>query len=199
MLKGLLRAGDRVLHVGAHHAEEKELYDAFGCRRVVWVEADPAMHPRLRSLLKPPHCLVEAAASDCAGVATLHRFTVSGANSILPRGRVQEMTFSGEPVAQVDEVQVPTLTVDSLDEEFDVVALDVQGAEAKVLRGARRTLKGVRAVYLELLHDEYYAGQATLTELWPLLEGFVLAGVEQEGPGWSNAAFIRYCQSVPAT
>lgn len=182
----LLKPGDRVLHVGAHHAEERGLYAR--CSRVLWVEADPAMYPRLEKLGVE---FVAAAASDRVGEATLHRFTVSGANSLLKRGPVVETDFNGKPILEVDGVRVPTVTVDSLGYEYDVLVIDVQGHEAAVLRGAAESIKRCRVVYLELLREEYYEGQASLDELLRLLHEFQLTGADEEGPGWSNLAFVR--------
>jgi FkbM family methyltransferase len=75
------------------------------------------------------------------------------------------------------EVRVSTL--DSWAAEFNVeradfIWMDVQGAEADVIRGGRRLLSNTRFLYTEYSNDELYEGQATLGQLVDLLDGWRL-------------------------
>lgn len=74
--------------------------------------------------------------------------------------------------------QVPVTTLDIVrgddDSVIDFCWCDVQGAEAKVLKGAEKSYLRMRWIYLECHSRPYYHGQATIGELAALLPGFVL-------------------------
>jgi FkbM family methyltransferase len=63
--------------------------------------------------------------------------------------------------------------------EFDLVKIDVQGAEIDVLRGAGRTLAGVEAIVIELSLLEYNKGAPLIGETmgWLGEQGFALFDV----------------------
>jgi len=64
--------------------------------------------------------------------------------------------------------------------------IDVQGAEALVLRGAQETLSRIDWVYCECSAMPLYQGQATLAELDGLLTGFERVGQYGENYLWNN-------------
>jgi FkbM family methyltransferase len=80
--------------------------------------------------------------------------------------------YFGEPI------KVPVTTLDALlgdnVDPIDFAWVDVQGAEAMVLRGAQNTLPRIRWWYCECHSRPYYHGQATLDELLAHMPGFVL-------------------------
>ena len=58
----------------------------------------------------------------------------------------------------------------------DLWWMDVQGAEARVLRGGTDTLRKTRILKLECHRGEMYAGQATEEELLGMLSGWTCLG-----------------------
>lgn len=81
-----------------------------------------------------------------------------------------------------DPITVPCITLDDWAAthcptgDIHFAWVDVQGAEAIVLRGATQTLPRIRWWYCECHRFPYYQGQATLTELDSLLVGFERVG-----------------------
>ena len=76
-----------------------------------------------------------------------------------------------------DSMQVPVRSLDSWAAEFgvdavDFIWMDVQGAEADVIRGGERMLGSTRFVYTEYSDEELYEGQATLAQLLAELDGW---------------------------
>jgi 2-O-methyltransferase len=59
-------------------------------------------------------------------------------------------------------------------ERIDLLWMDVQGAEAMVLRGGPKTIERTDWVFLECHQKAFYQGQATLPELVDLLPGFAI-------------------------
>lgn len=116
-----------------------------------------------------------------AGTGRLHVSRHSDSSSLLEITDVQTSTFPG--TARKEDV---TVDISTLDEQIDEVPdrtllkIDVQGSELDVLSGAARTLRKTRWVLCEVSFREFYAGQATATEIVGFLaqHGFELAGVE---------------------
>jgi FkbM family methyltransferase len=117
----------------------------------------------------------QCAASDELGEVIFHEHSDHPSSSSLLRST----PWSHEllPFTKLDRsLRVDAIPIDTLFEQYEInlaadvfIKLDVQGAEAKVLRGATETLKKTRAVLTEInLHDLYY-GQATLEEIINIL------------------------------
>ena len=91
-----------------------------------------------------------------------------------------------------NKIRVKTTTLDNWISgreirAIDLLWMDVQGAEAKVLSGARNALRKVKYIYLECEERKTYTGQPTLQELMTLLDGFALVQSYSDG----NHLFIR--------
>jgi FkbM family methyltransferase len=69
-----------------------------------------------------------------------------------------------------DEIMVNTITIHSFFEEYcikivDFAHIDVQGAELKVLYGAKKRLKNIKALWLEVADIELYKNQVLRPEI----------------------------------
>jgi FkbM family methyltransferase len=92
---------------------------------------------------------------------------------------------------------VKTTTLDSLKfdrSKYNILFMDLQGAELKALKGASKTLPFIDCIYSEVNYIEMYEGCVLFTELCSFLyeKGFKLI---QEGPdqgGWSDAFFVKF-------
>jgi FkbM family methyltransferase len=137
-----VRSGDVVLDAGANVGVTAAEALACGARHVICAEPEEGLVERLRGLrerypirMTIHHCAlgaVEGCADLLLSVAHNQGHTISSAI------RAQFPTIFG------DEWQrVPTLTIDHIlsDTHADIWKLDVEGAEADAIRGARVTLK----------------------------------------------------------
>lgn len=163
--KGLLAKG--VVHVGAHRGEEFNDHVAMGAKQIVWVEANPDLFDELVSNLT----LVSEGSSvenhifniACSNVDDENmEFHViygpdagygvgnKGCSSLLrPSGNMENWKRG--------TITVNTVTLDSLFErnnlnfeDFDMLELDVQGAELMVLEGASKLLDHIKYIYTEV-------------------------------------------------
>jgi FkbM family methyltransferase len=143
--------------------------------------------------------LVPVALSDRAGPADFH---VSAgrppglfagqdwnygnkSSSLLPPASAEKMH------GWIDFPERTTVTCEILDafcaarglRRVDFIHLDVQGAEGRVLAGARAMLPRIGAIWLEVAHAEVYRGQALAGEIDALLRarGFAQAFAEDRG------------------
>ena len=176
----------RVLHVGAHEAEEAGLYAGWGAE-VLWVEANPTLASRLTDR---GFDVVAAAAWSEAATLTLHVASNGQSSSVYPMSR---HTDHYPHIATIDTIEVPAVRLDSLGWQPDFLNLDVQGAELEALKGAVGILPYVRWVYTEVSAEELYAGQPLDTDVdaWLVGQGFRQEQVEWTPYGWGDALYVR--------
>ena len=86
------------------------------------------------------------------------------------------------------KIDVETITLNSFlltnkIEEVDFVHMDVQGAELKVLMGAKDYINKIKAVWLEVADIELYKGQPLRVDIQNFMtkNGFYLVKSEMEG------------------
>lgn len=197
----------RVLHVGAHLGEEAADYAASGVRDVLWVEANPELMAGLRAHLAafPGQAALQAAVSDADGEpAVLHVAQSATAalpsmcSSLLPpkaQLRIYPFFDYSKTIA-LETVTLDTLLArEGLDPGgWDLLNLDVEGGELRVLRGAPRALAGAAWVFTEVNHAERFAGGALLPEMDTFLHarGFVRLRLQDFPDGtWGEALYGR--------
>lgn len=185
----------RVLHVGAHLAEEAESYKALGAETVCWVESQPELIPHLETKLdKNIHQVFQGTAWSKTGEEkTFHLASNLQSSSVYPF----HLHMQSHPeVHQTARRPVTTVRLDDLvpNYQFDMVAMDIQGAELEALKGMGRLLKNVRVAYLEVNNRELYKGMPMVEELdlWLSAEGFKRLLTSWEGKkGWGDAVYVR--------
>jgi FkbM family methyltransferase len=189
----------KVIHIGAHHAQELEIYESMGVGHVTWIEPDPKQRDRLKAIESDKHKVIMAAASDECGEVWLNIFSISSCNSIMkPAGIVGSIDMDGNPITLEGGVIVPCITIDSLNlTDIDLMVIDTEGAELKVLKGAVNLLKTLNHVYLEY-HTQYlYEGQPYKHSFDLFLEPYGFKKVSENMEGgqlWGNVLFSRICR-----
>ncbi|GAA4680385.1 hypothetical protein GCM10023347_38890 [Streptomyces chumphonensis] len=166
--------------------------------RVVTVEPVPGLAATLRSTAPGNVRVVEAAAAESEGTATLWLPTGGGergVSSLVRRDRLHSMGL-----------QVRTVSVDGLElDDVRLVKVDVDGHEAAVLRGAERTLARCRPALfvelevriqpvepvLELLAGHGYTGWVLPDAHWIPLGAFDLAGHQERTAHVAEHGLLR--------
>ena len=199
-----------VIHLGGHVGQEALPYLLLGYDRVVFVEPDPQLIPalernvgyveKLRGHLdrfmdgtdgRPFGQVVQAAIGDKNGTATLHvQPQQTQTNSIL-----QPIVGSHEKLDRPSQsIEVPMQTLDTFmssglregwtAEDFNVLYINVEGAELLVLRGAIDSLKRFELVYAEVNLRPHYEGNPSADDLESFMteQGFVLR--------WAHMGFV---------
>jgi FkbM family methyltransferase len=187
-----------VIHVGAHVGQESGTYRRLGIRRQVWVEPHPGNFERLIAGLPKDHEVraFNVACAECDGSADLF---------CQPAGDGQENTLMhgavGTARAPAGVVRVPVFGLDSLlltnglePAGYDLLVLDVQGAELRCLRGAGGLLRSLRAVICEVQASERPSdGWPRCREVREFLEGhgYSPTFADWTEPEWGNMLFVR--------
>lgn len=201
VLKHKIQNVTGVLHVGAHLAEEAEVYSSVlgDDMSVWWVEANPRVYSTIEKRLTgyPTQRLIQALVYEEDGIVLDFNVTNHDgmSSSILEFGT--HTTFSPDTVF-VETITLPTRTIDSLVQEHNVVAnflnMDLQGAELLALKGAKSFLRNVDYVLTEINDREVYVNCAKVEELDAFLAFYNLERVETywvPDQGWGDALYKR--------
>jgi FkbM family methyltransferase len=173
-VRALVRPGMRFVDVGANKGDFSLLAASLGAE-VVCFEPEPSNCEWIRrsiALNRYSIRVLEAAASDQNGRAQLHLGSKSGWHSLL----------HGLPNRACRAVEVETRTLDSIfDNQFvDVIKIDVEGAEMRVLRGAEATLRRNSKIVLLLdLHPQF---GVNVKEVVAFLRGLGFSFFRMEAP-----------------
>lgn len=188
-----------VLHVGAHEGQERDVYRDYGAERAVFVEPLPAVFERLQANIAPfpGFEAAQAVCSDKDGERiTFNVASNEESSSILDLGKHKEffpdIDFRGS-------FEATTRTVDSLVAElfpqhgFNVLVLDTQGAELKILQGAAKLLETLDVIYTEVNEEPLYEGSCTLVDLIEYLKplGFGLKWLTVNNTMFGDGLFVK--------
>ncbi|WP_377475544.1 MAG: FkbM family methyltransferase [Microcoleus anatoxicus] len=189
-----------VIHIGAHEGKEIATYRAMGVQRVLFVEANPAVFERLQTNMAgfPDVLAVNCAISNINGTSTLYVTSMDQSSSILPLKEHQKIY---PQIKEVERVVVESRTLDMLLEElqvnpadFNILNIDIQGAELLALQGATNVLKHIEAINTEVNYNELYEGCVLIDEIDEFLElwGFDrVATTTPFHPSWGDAFYVK--------
>jgi FkbM family methyltransferase len=189
-----------VIHVGAHEGHEAKQYVSAAISKTLMVEANPAVYAKLQNNVfgLAGVTTINCAASDESGFVELRVTNMEQSSSILPLARHSAIYPS---VQQVSTVAVPAKTIDQIVREvghnpgdYNLLNLDIQGAELMALRGAMGVLPNVQAILTEVNYEELYAGCAMIEELDAFLESQGFDRVATATPyhsSWGDAFYVR--------
>lgn len=184
-----------VLHVGAHRAEEHELYSNLGWGPVAWVEVQPPLVKWLEEKFSGSDDLV---LEGCAWSETGLRLDLNlASNSQSSSVYLSEMHSAYYPQIEfTDQLTVLTVRLDELlpeTFEFEFVNLDIQGAELEALRGLGQRLQSARVVYCEVNREFLYRDIPLVSELDAYLRdfGFIRCFTVWTHAGWGDAVYVK--------
>ena len=143
---------------------------------------------------KNPRVIVmNKAVSDTEGTVSFYETNLNGSGSLLKVGELSEKSYD---MINQEQFSVNTVTLDSVFQNsvIDVLQIDVQGAELKVLKGAQQALERTKSVFSEIsVNHGLYQGSVRLRELNDQLEmsGFHLALLGTDTNLTGNALFLK--------
>lgn len=188
-----------VVAVGAHWAEEDEDYRKCGIEKFVYIEPCKEAIEVLVSKFK--HDLSVSIFKNACGATEEHMvMNVSHDNQgqsnslldpLLHLEQHPEVKFTDGEIVEV--VPLDKLKFDR--KEFQLLVMDVQGAEGLVLKGAVETLPFFDAIYTEVNRGQTYKDNMEIEEMDALLAKFGFVRVETYWPSpnwtWGDALFIK--------
>lgn len=191
-----------VIHVGANRGEEFDAYRMAGLESVIYVEPIPEVFAQLEKRISADrrHHAINALCTDRDGDNVDFHVASNGghSSSIFEFGthaarlpHVQYVSTLRLRTTTLDRIVFDTPAIDP--RPLDCLVMDVQGAEAKVLAGGKRTLAQCRFVFTEVGEGGLYKGDGPAEEIITLLkaEGFALKSLDIHYAGWGNAFFVK--------
>lgn len=183
-LKQMAWAGypvESILHIGANEGQERNDYAASGASPCIYVEPADGAYAILDANLAemPHHEAVRAVCAETEGEHVTFNVASNGgqSSSLLPLGPHAEF----HPTVAYTGVQpMITTTVDRLIAEHcpkrvpNLLVVDAQGADLRVLQGATRSLPLIDGVLVEASEAPLYEGGCTLKQITAFLETFDL-------------------------
>ena len=173
---------ETLVHVGAHLAQERHLYEKCGFKSVLWIEGSPEVYARLSKVLEQHNGAAEHEAR-CALLTerdgdevSLLAFSNDGLSSSIfsptseLRKRWPHVDVTGAAESVVSRTLDTLLSGTAFANRCDVLVVDVQGAELLVLKGAESTIAMANAVIVEISTRPFYDGGVLYPELKAFLE-----------------------------
>lgn len=189
-----------VFHIGANAGQERDTYNELVSGEILWFEAIDFVFEQLKENIKPYHrqTAIVACLSDEDG--KLVSFNISDneaqSSSMLEFGNHEEIHPS---VHFIDCIPMRTKRFDTLlnllerdVSKINMISIDVQGSELKVLNGFGKYLKQIDYIMSEVNKKFTYKDCALVGELDDFLSDFerVETGT-WVGDSWTDALFIR--------
>jgi FkbM family methyltransferase len=184
------------IHVGSHHAQEHPDYVAAGIKRFVYIEPCAAAFNVLKNKFSAHHHIqlfnVACGEVECEQVMYTGSQNEGQSNSLLKMDK-HLLIHPGITLPNTELVTVKRL--DSLGlahKGYQLLVMDCQGFEGRVLKGATETLKQMNYIYTELSRDDVYENCTMVDEMDQLLGEFerVQTG-EWVGGMWTDGFYIR--------
>lgn len=207
MLIDLLQIRDKynicpktVLHVGAHRAEELNLYKRLFVQNVYWVEANRNLAAELKGLeflrdMPNNKVFCEVVGERDDDTVIFHTSNNNQSSSILELGEhsslFPDVVYTGAEARQTKTISSILAEVEN--PKIDFLNLDIQGAELLALKGFKE-LADVQFVYTEINSREVYKGCALVEQIDEYLSpfGFIRAETAfwNDHP-WGDALYLR--------
>ena len=185
-----------VIHVGMHKAEEYPIYKAAGVGTILFIEANERLAHEFAPDDDDDCVTVHAAVSDKCEWIEFNITNNGESSSILELG---DHAVVYPHIVNVEKVKMKTTTLDSINRKigfneatFNILNLDIQGAELKALRGIG-DWRFLEAIFTEVNYREMYKGCALISEIDSFLDekGFKKVEEVDTGCGWGDALYIR--------
>jgi FkbM family methyltransferase len=210
-----------VIQVGAHWAEEHDIYVQLGINNIVYIEpCGEAFGVLIKKVLKdggsytkcPKHTAIDILHFEsndrkikciycaCGEEEGEFEMYVSNNNQGQSNSLLQpKLHINQHPEVVFNESEkVKVAKLDNLwfsKSDYNLLVMDVQGFEGHVLKGATETLKHIDCIYTEVNRGQTYAGNMEIDEMDEYLKLFGFVRVETYWPSetwsWGDACFLR--------
>lgn len=185
-----------VIHVGAHYGEEVPEYFALGIKNIALIEPCAKAFNVLKQKFGAHHHiqLLNYACAAINGDGVMHTETANKgqSNSLLKPVKhldyYPEIKFNG-----MEPVKIRRMDSLGLANKYNMINMDVQGAEGGVIVGASGIMQHIDYVYTEVNKDgaNLYQGATPVSELDRLLGDFTRVEASWTDQGWGDALYIR--------
>jgi len=190
-----------IIHVGAHHGEEAAIYNGLGIEKVVWIEANPMLIDKLKDNVQNNvgHKVFNYAISEEDNIDIE---LIIGANS--QTSSVLEFSkakyYHPDDAVEVDKFIVKSIRLDTMSNSglininhYNVLVLDIQGAELLALKSLGDFISGFDLIYTEINLTDHYKDCALLSQIDAYLgrKGFLREQIQITRWHWGDAIYFK--------
>jgi FkbM family methyltransferase len=157
-------------HIGAHECEELNIYNNLGIKTedIVWVDALPGKVYEATCRGIPN--VFNAVITDKDDEKVVFNVANNGQSSSILEFGTHSIEHPG--IVFINKINQKSITVDSFFErnnldasKYDFWNFDIQGAELLALKGATKSIKYAKVLYLEVNSKELYKNGALINEI----------------------------------
>jgi len=196
-----------VVHVGGGRGQEALFYQQQSLP-VLWIEPLPANVAMIRQRIAsiPNQIVEQALISDRDGERATFFVTSNSkgstmSSSMLPlnKNRQQFLSIYTANIKQMTTTTLPVVMERHPNIPWNYLVVDVQGAELRVLNGAKPLIPKFRWILLEGSTVELYEGQPLIPELteWLIDHGFHLVKYDLNRPEWHTDYLFHQSENPP--
>ena len=191
-----------VIHIGAHECEERMLYltkfPNITDNEIIWIEALKSKVETIK--LQNPNIRIfnECISNTDNEIVTFHVTNNIQSSSFL---NLKDHLIEHPHIYEVEQIEIKTKTLRTFYQEnnfnynqFNFMALDIQGAELLALKGAEEILNFVDYIYIEVNTKELYEKCGLLDEVDGYLSsfGFKRDNIFMTPHGWGDAFYSKH-------
>lgn len=187
-----------VIHVGANSGDEISAYRNLGMKWIAFFEPQPRPFRKLCGKLAQNEVAFNCAISTSNGFKEMFLASNSGHSSSFYRPKKHLVQYPHVRFERNAMFPVRRLSDVPLDfDKFDLLVIDVQGAELDVLRGAEAVLSSIETLICEVSRDELYEDAVLFDDLqaWLNTVGFDCREICWRTRTWGDALFKRVRES----
>lgn len=189
-----------ILHVGAHDGGELDYYIKNGIRDVVFCEANPKIYERLLARCSGINTIrcYNYAICEKSGEVQFHITNNDSASSSILNLKIHKHYYPH--IYNEETITVPSITVDELfqkesiqHEKYNLLNIDIQGAELLAMKGMKKYLETCDYVYSEVNFEELYEGCGLMSDIDLYLSefGFSRVNVVETRSGFGDALYVK--------
>jgi FkbM family methyltransferase len=189
-----------IILVGAYDGKTLKRLNLPNTVKTLLIDANPSAVERLQENFadSPNVQVVQAAIANHNDTVTLHLTSLESSSSILPWKQYSEIYPN---IKEIQQLTLSSRTLDTLLEElnlspsdFNILILDIQGAELLALEGANQLLNTLDAIYTNVHYQELFEGGALAEEVNQFLSDYKFDIVAEDTPyhpAWGEAFYVR--------
>lgn len=188
-----------IIHIGAHQAEEADVYEYNGYKNVIWIEGNEELMPFLRTKLSNfPSQKVYLALVDVEEKEITFNITNNAQSSSIYD--LKEHLEQYSEVVIKKQVVCNTIRLDSFLKQnsinkldFNFLNLDIQGNELNAIKSLGADLKYFDYIYTEVQITELYKNSHNIYDIDTYLfnNGFKRVETDLKYKSWGDAFYIR--------
>ncbi|MEG4838610.1 FkbM family methyltransferase, partial [Microcoleus sp. B9-D4] len=189
-----------IISIGAYDHKTLKRLNLPNTIKTLLIDANPTAVERLQENFadRPNIQVVQAAIANHNDTVTLHLASLESTSSILPW---QQYSKIYPNIKETQQLTLPSRTLDTLLQElhlsttdFNILILDIQGAELLALEGATQLLNTLDAIYTTVHYQELFKGGALAEQVDLFLTDYQFQRVAEETPyhpAWGEAFYVR--------